>query len=166
MKNAQEYAERIEAGTRSFVSDVRKTSAQNNLYRSSTNKYLGGVCGGLAERYNMDATLIRLIFLGLSFTGSVGVWVYIAMWVFLPTDVQIAGELDASVEDVPPMPHSGPYVDVPGMDPIGAKTSKPESNPAAPATDEPAAQTEPASTEDSNPDDPTNQDFPKPNTTL
>lgn len=158
MKDAQEYAERIEAGTRSFVSDVRKTSAQNNLFRSTSNKYIGGVCGGLAERYNIDATLIRLIFLGLSFTGSVGIWIYIALWIFLPTDVEIAGELDAQVADVPPMPKSGPYVDVPGMDPVGPKASKPAGEPpATPPADTPKAEgDEPASP----------SDFPAPDTTL
>ena len=31
------------------------------LYKSSTNKKISGVCGGLAEYFNMDATLVRLI---------------------------------------------------------------------------------------------------------
>lgn len=156
MKDAQEYAERIEAGTRSFVSDVRKTSAQNNLFRSTSNKYIGGVCGGLAERYNIDATLIRLIFLGLSFTGSVGLWIYVALWIFLPTDAEIAGELDAHVADVPPMPKSGPYVDVPGMDPVGAKDPKPTTEP-------PVAPPADATSADAPADD---QGFPQPDTTL
>lgn len=158
MKNAQEYAERIEAGTRSFVSDVRRTSAQNNLYRSTSNKYIGGVCGGLAERYNIDATLIRLIFLGLSFTGSLGLWIYIGLWIFLPTDVDIAGELDANVADMPPMPKSGPYVDVPGMDPVGPKsTNATDASAATPLTETPQAEGD--TTEGDEP-------FPKPDTTL
>lgn len=158
MKDAQEYAERIEAGTRSFVSDVRKTSAQNDLYRSTSNRYLGGVCGGLAERYKFDATLIRLIFLGLSFTGSIGVWVYIILWIFLPTDVEIAGELEANVADVPPMPKSGPYVDVPGMDPVDPKAPNTAGeSPATPSTETPEA--EGTTVED-------NKDFPDPDATL
>lgn len=34
---------------------------EKKLHRSSTDRYLGGVCGGLAETYNLDATLVRLL---------------------------------------------------------------------------------------------------------
>lgn len=165
MADAQEYAERIEAGTRSFVEDVRKVSAQNSLYRSSTNKYIGGVCGGLAERYKVDPTLIRLIFLGLSFTGSIGLWVYLGLWVFLPTDRQIAGELDAIIEDMPPMPKSGPYVDVPGMDPVGATTPKTEDSSARMSSRD-IPSTESDSLQEDDPVQGDSADFPKPGTIL
>ncbi len=56
------------------------------LYRSTTNKKIGGVCGGLAEFTGMDATLWRLIFVLLALPGGLpGVVPYIIMWIVVPS---------------------------------------------------------------------------------
>ena len=56
------------------------------LERSSTDKMLGGVCGGLARYLNMDASLVRLIAaLLIAFTGF-GPVVYVVAWLVLPMD--------------------------------------------------------------------------------
>jgi phage shock protein C len=39
-------------------------------YRSRTNRKLGGVCGGLAQYFNTDATLIRVLFVVLALLGG------------------------------------------------------------------------------------------------
>jgi phage shock protein C len=44
------------------------------LYRSRTNRMLGGVCGGLAQYFNTDATLIRVLFVVLAVLGGAGGW--------------------------------------------------------------------------------------------
>lgn len=41
------------------------------LYRSNTNRKLSGVCGGLAEHFDIDPTIIRLIFIFLTLFGGV-----------------------------------------------------------------------------------------------
>jgi phage shock protein PspC (stress-responsive transcriptional regulator) len=54
------------------------------LHRSLTDRMIGGVCGGLAEYFNIDPTLIRLLFvLGLIFVGGT-FWAYIIMWIIVP----------------------------------------------------------------------------------
>lgn len=54
--------------------------------RSSTDKMLGGVCGGLARYLNMDALLVRIIAaLLILFTGF-GPVVYLVAWLVLPVD--------------------------------------------------------------------------------
>jgi phage shock protein C len=54
------------------------------LYRSSSNKMLGGVCGGLADYLDLDPTLVRLFFVILMLASGVGIWVYLILWIVLP----------------------------------------------------------------------------------
>jgi phage shock protein C len=57
------------------------------LYRSETNRMIAGVCGGLAEYFHLDATLIRVIFVALTvLSGGAGVVVYGAMWLLVPDE--------------------------------------------------------------------------------
>lgn len=54
------------------------------LYRSKTDRHIGGVCGGLAEYFNIDSTIVRLLFvLGLLLVGGT-FWAYIILWVVIP----------------------------------------------------------------------------------
>lgn len=46
----------------------------NRLYRSSTDKVLAGVCGGLGDYFNIDPTIIRVIYVLLTvFSGTLTV---------------------------------------------------------------------------------------------
>lgn len=54
------------------------------LYRSGREKMLGGVCGGLADYFSVDVTLVRLIVLVAAFAGGVGFLAYLAAWVIIP----------------------------------------------------------------------------------
>lgn len=58
------------------------------LYRSTTSRMLAGVCGGLAEYFNVDPTLIRLAYVILSiFTVAFpGIIVYIIAAIIIPND--------------------------------------------------------------------------------
>lgn len=56
------------------------------LYRSSSDTMLGGVCAGLADYFNMDATLMRLVFVALFFSGTVGFWFYLILWIVVPEE--------------------------------------------------------------------------------
>ena len=56
------------------------------LTRSTTNKMVGGVCGGLAEYFNVDVTLVRLLALLLLFLPGPGVLVYVVFWWVIPQD--------------------------------------------------------------------------------
>ena len=55
------------------------------LYRSNTDVMLSGVAAGLAEYFNLDPTLIRLLFvlLGLA-TGGAALLAYLVMWIIVP----------------------------------------------------------------------------------
>lgn len=57
------------------------------LYRSRTDRMLGGVCGGLAVYFNIDPTIIRLITaLGIVFSVSIIFWIYVVMWIVVPEE--------------------------------------------------------------------------------
>ncbi|GGK03645.1 hypothetical protein GCM10007063_27460 [Lentibacillus kapialis] len=49
---------------------------QNKLRKSSTDKVLYGICGGIAEFFGISPFVVRLIFF---FTASVSIWVYIIL---------------------------------------------------------------------------------------
>ena len=56
------------------------------LYRSRTDRMVGGVCGGLARYLNVDPTLVRLLaVIGLIFMGGT-FWAYVIMWVVIPEE--------------------------------------------------------------------------------
>ena len=65
-------------------SDDRR--AVRHLTRSSSHRVLGGVCGGVAERFDMDPVVVRVIFVILALLWGFGVLVYLAMWVVVPGD--------------------------------------------------------------------------------
>lgn len=50
---------------------------EKKLYKSSTDKKLAGVCGGLAEYFNIDSTLVRLGWVVFSLLGGSGLLAYI-----------------------------------------------------------------------------------------
>lgn len=54
------------------------------LYLDVENRKLGGVCSGLAAYFDIDVTLIRIIFLALLLCGSFGFWLYIIIWIVAP----------------------------------------------------------------------------------
>jgi len=61
------------------------------LYRSQVNKMLGGVCGGMAEYFHIDPTLVRLAWVILSFFGGLGIIVYVAGLIIVPPNPNQAG---------------------------------------------------------------------------
>jgi phage shock protein C len=56
------------------------------LYRSASQKMLGGVCGGLAEYFNIDVSIVRLLLVGLALVTAVlpMTFFYIIAWIVVP----------------------------------------------------------------------------------
>lgn len=57
---------------------------QKRLYKSSTNRVLCGVCGGIGEYFNIDPTIIRLIFVIFVFGVGSGLLAYIVAAIIMP----------------------------------------------------------------------------------
>ena len=56
------------------------------LYRSRTHKVFGGVAGGLADYFNVDVILMRLLFVIVFFAGGGGVIMYVILWIITPPE--------------------------------------------------------------------------------
>lgn len=56
------------------------------LYRSSLDKQVGGVCGGLAEYLGLDPSLVRIAAILLMFVGGTGFLAYLVAWIVVPRD--------------------------------------------------------------------------------
>ena len=52
--------------------------------RSRDERWLGGVCGGIAEYFALDVMLVRIVVVALTFLGGVGVAAYLATWLLVP----------------------------------------------------------------------------------
>jgi len=53
------------------------------IYRSTKNRMLGGVCGGIGEYFEVDPTIIRLIAVVVALSGA-GILAYIIAWIIIP----------------------------------------------------------------------------------
>ena len=65
-------------------SQIPAAGYAKKLTRSSTDKKIAGVCGGLAEYLDIDSTVIRLIWVLAFFFGGAGGLAYLILWVVLP----------------------------------------------------------------------------------
>ena len=54
------------------------------LYRSETDRKIAGVCGGLAEYFNIDPVIVRIIFVLLVSVYGLGLSLYIIFWILVP----------------------------------------------------------------------------------
>lgn len=54
------------------------------LYRSGSERILGGVCGGIAEYFNIDPTIVRLLWILFIFAYGIGLLFYLICWFIIP----------------------------------------------------------------------------------
>lgn len=57
---------------------------EKRLYRSEKNQMLCGVCGGIAEYFNIDPTLVRLAWAIFTCVGGAGIFAYIIAAIIIP----------------------------------------------------------------------------------
>ncbi len=59
------------------------------ICKSTTDKKICGVCGGIAEYFDIDSTLVRLVWALLIFCAGTGILAYIIAAIILPDDIDI-----------------------------------------------------------------------------
>ncbi len=59
--------------------------ATKRLYRSRHNKIIAGICGGIAEYFDIDPVIVRLLMV-LLFIYGVGLIIYILGWIMIPQE--------------------------------------------------------------------------------
>jgi phage shock protein PspC (stress-responsive transcriptional regulator) len=71
------------AGGQQYYSEPKQPKGR--LYRNNTDKFLGGVCSGIANYLNFDPAVVRLLFAIITFGGfGLGFLIYILLWIILP----------------------------------------------------------------------------------
>lgn len=58
----------------------------NALRRSGSDRWIGGVCGGIARATGVDSWVWRLLFTLLLLCGGAGLVLYLLLWIFVPTE--------------------------------------------------------------------------------
>lgn len=61
-------------------------SSVNTFRRSRTDRWFGGVCGGMARSTGMEAWAWRLLFTALFICAGVGLLLYVLLWIFVPSE--------------------------------------------------------------------------------
>lgn len=58
--------------------------SRKRLTRSSSDRMIAGVAGGLADYFGIDAAIFRILFVIFAFIPGPSVLIYLALWVILP----------------------------------------------------------------------------------
>lgn len=83
------------------------------LYRNMSNKWIGGVCSGLGDYFNIDPVIIRLIFVVLVLLGGGGFLIYLVLLIVVPSgakSVSTSKDTKGS-EDEPPTYQNASYTE-------------------------------------------------------
>ena len=70
----------------------------NELRRSSTDRWIGGVCGGISEMTGIPSWSWRILFVLTAFLHGVGVIMYVLLWIFVPVQAPVAQSVTPSRE--------------------------------------------------------------------
>ena len=68
------------------------------LTRSRTERWVGGVCGGIGEYFNLDPTIIRILFVLLALIVGGGLLIYLILWLIIPQEPEMT---DVVAEEAP-----------------------------------------------------------------
>jgi phage shock protein C len=74
---------------------METSSDAKRMYKSRTNRMIDGVCGGVAEYFGVDPTLVRIAWVLLTILGGSGILLYIAAMIVMPSNpvfVPISGQ--------------------------------------------------------------------------
>jgi len=82
-------------------SNLRARRGHAEWYRSSDDRMIAGVCGGLALQFGVPTAVVRLAFVLMTlFMGGVGLVIYVVLWVVMPLDDWPRGpERDTALHD-------------------------------------------------------------------
>jgi phage shock protein C len=61
-------------------------AAINALRRSASDRWIAGVCGGIARATGVESWVWRLLFVLLLLCGGTGLVIYVLMWIFVPSE--------------------------------------------------------------------------------
>lgn len=65
---------------------------KKKLYRSKKDRIIAGVCGGIAEYFDIDPVLVRILAVLTIFANGIGIIAYIIAWIIIPQDPEQVSE--------------------------------------------------------------------------
>src|SRR3954469_12964231 len=65
---------------------ARRLDGPRRLRRSRGDRMIAGVCGGIAEHFDLDPAVVRIATVTLVFAGGVGIVPYVAAWILMPSE--------------------------------------------------------------------------------
>ena len=68
---------------------MENNNSYRRLTRSTSDRRIAGVCGGIAKYLNIDPTVVRILLLISIFFGLIGIWAYLIVWIAAPEDNRI-----------------------------------------------------------------------------
>lgn len=66
--------------------DIPAVQAMQRLRRSRADRWLGGICGGIAVATGVESWIWRLVLVTLALFGGTGVLLYLLLWIFVPSE--------------------------------------------------------------------------------
>ncbi|MEQ1514980.1 MAG: PspC domain-containing protein [Usitatibacteraceae bacterium] len=97
---------RLLDGTYSPADGVRESgnaksdSALNQLKLSRTDKWIGGVCGGLAAQTSIPTWSWRILFVLMALLHGIGILAYLLLWIFVPVQTEIVQRVTSESAEV------------------------------------------------------------------
>ena len=94
---AQAKARVLNGSSRASGANPAFTGAINGLRRSRNDRWVAGVCGGIAQVFGVASWILRLLFVLLVMCAGTGLFVYVLLWFFVPDEpTQFGGPTDTS----------------------------------------------------------------------
>ena len=88
---------------------VGTVAARRKLMRSRTDRKVAGVCAGFAEYFDLDVTVVRVVWLIVAIFGGGGFLAYGIAWIVMPEEPEyVPATPPATVSVAPPQPYQGP----------------------------------------------------------
>lgn len=81
-------------------SNNKKMRSEKKLYRNPEDKKIAGVCSGLSEYFNIDVTLMRIIFIVALFLYGSTLLIYIVLWIAMPEALTVSQKMEMRGESV------------------------------------------------------------------
>ena len=75
------------------------TEERKKLFRSRSERWLAGVCGGIGDYFNIDATVIRILFILFGLVFGSGLLFYIILWILIPLEPDVVESVPAQEEE-------------------------------------------------------------------
>jgi phage shock protein C len=72
---------------------------RKRLFRSRSERWLAGVCGGIGDYFNIDVTVIRILFILFALVFGSGLLFYIILWIIIPLEPDVVESVPVQEEE-------------------------------------------------------------------